>query len=232
MRESSSREACEGLGQPVASESSQALPGPVGESHTTRYDFNDLPSRDFLIAEYALGCFLNSGDTAIDATCGRGKDTLTLAEMTGASGMVVAVDIQPSAIKQSKDYVEKNLSPEKKPTMLWVNESHERFPNDIPAESVSAIVYNLGYLPGDDSDRTIVTKSESTIRSLQAGLELLRRGGLITVTAYIKQEGGPEEEAAVLDMASNLDPKLWTVNYVQWINRELAPSIIAIEKKI
>mmetsp|Transcript_17792 Transcript_17792/g.71676 ORF Transcript_17792/g.71676 Transcript_17792/m.71676 type:complete len:221 (-) Transcript_17792:888-1550(-) len=175
---------------------------------------------------------IRPGDTAIDATCGRGKDTLTLAEMTGASGMVVAVDIQPSAIKQSKDYVEKNLSPEKKPTMLWVNESHERFPNDIQAESVSAIVYNLGYLPGDDSDRTIVTKSESTIRSLQAGLELLRRGGLITVTAYIKQEGGPEEEAAVLDMASNLDPKLWTVNYVQWINRELAPSIIAIEKKI
>ncbi|KAJ8909098.1 hypothetical protein NDN08_005794 [Rhodosorus marinus] len=175
---------------------------------------------------------IRPGDTVIDATCGRGKDTLTLAEMTGTAGMVVAVDLQPSAIKQSKDYVEKNLSPEKRPTMLWVNESHERFPNAIQAESVSAIVYNLGYLPGDDSDKTIVTKSESTMRSLQAGLELLRRGGLITVTAYIKQEGGPEEEAAVLDMASNLDPKLWTVKYVQWINRELAPSIIAIEKKI
>ncbi len=54
------------------------------------------------------------GDTVIDATCGNGADTLMLAKLalTESSGHLYALDIQESAIEETKQRLEKHSSPE------------------------------------------------------------------------------------------------------------------------
>ena len=60
---------------------------------------------------------------------------------------------------------------------------------------ISAIVFNLGYLPG--SDHTIQTNSTTTITALDACLPLLCQNGLLLVTAYRGHPGGMEEAEKV-----------------------------------
>ena len=42
------------------------------------------------------------GDICIDATAGNGHDTLLLAELVGASGSIIAFDIQEQAVQETK----------------------------------------------------------------------------------------------------------------------------------
>ncbi|PLX86846.1 MAG: hypothetical protein C0614_03460 [Desulfuromonas sp.] len=44
---------------------------------------------------------LAPGDTAVDLTAGKGRDTLALAEAVGHSGRIVAFDVQAEALSQS-----------------------------------------------------------------------------------------------------------------------------------
>mmetsp|Transcript_8197 Transcript_8197/g.24671 ORF Transcript_8197/g.24671 Transcript_8197/m.24671 type:complete len:156 (-) Transcript_8197:183-650(-) len=151
--------------------------------------------------------------------------------MAGPTGTVYAVDIQKSAIEQTTDYVESKLASDRRPNLVYCLGSHASFPASISKRSVSAVVYNLGYLPGEEGDRSIVTKKDTTMSSLRSAMELLQPGGLITMTIYVKQDGGEEEEQAILDFTSELDPKEWTVQLYQWINRNQAPSLVAVERK-
>lgn len=167
----------------------------------------------------------------IDATCGRGKDTLALSAMTGPTGVVYAFDIQREAINQTMQTIEDNLPEQERPKIMYLNESHENFPASIAPSSISCIVYNLGWLPGENADKSILTKADTTISSIATGLSLLRPGGVMTVTTYVQQDGGEEEEQMVLDLTSQLDSKVYNVHLTQWINRKAPPSLIAIEKK-
>ena len=45
----------------------------------------------------------------IDATCGRGNDTLKLAETLNHTGTIVAYDIQNEAIKDTKEFDPKKI---------------------------------------------------------------------------------------------------------------------------
>ena len=63
------------------------------------------------------------------------------------------------------------------------------------AGKVSAITFNLGYLPG--SDKSIQTHAESTEEALAASIQLLSPGGYLCVTAYRGHSGGIVEEETV-----------------------------------
>ena len=97
------------------------------------------------------------GKIAVDATVGKGKDTLKLLETVGAKGFVYGFDLQKEALdaanKLLRDY--KNYK-------LFL-ESHE---NIDKIEKLDLVIYNLGYLPG--SDKKITTLRDSTITSLKA----------------------------------------------------------------
>jgi hypothetical protein len=61
----------------------------------------------------------------------------------------------------------------------------------------AAVVMNLGYLP--QSDRLIVTTPAATVLALQQSLQLLKPGGLLSITAYKGHAGGHEEAEAVCE---------------------------------
>ena len=49
---------------------------------------------------------LNDGDIAIDATAGKGRDTAFLSKTVGTTGWVHSFDIQPEAIKSTRNLLE------------------------------------------------------------------------------------------------------------------------------
>jgi tRNA G37 N-methylase Trm5 len=104
----------------------------------------------------------------------------------------------------------------------------------IPNKSIgqaSAIMFNLGYLPG--FDHQITTHPQSTLAGLDAAISLLRCGGVITIVAYTGHEGAQEETDAVEHWASLLPQKQFSVLSYRFINQlNHPPFLIVVEKKI
>ncbi len=144
------------------------------------------------LVHHLLSDHIAAGDRVIDATAGNGFDTLFLAKQSGPQGRVLAYDLQKTAIDRTAERIAaaglKNVD--------LVQTSHKQMEAaGLPAGSVSAITFNLGYLPG--SDKSVTTTVEETVAAIQAGLRLLKEQGVMTVIAYRGHEGGKEEEAAV-----------------------------------
>lgn len=171
-----------------------------------------------LIYQNIINSFITEKDVAIDATLGNGYDTTFLAENFKK---VYAFDVQNEAILNYKDKNIENVS--------LILDSHENFDKYIK-ESVNCIVYNLGYLPG--SDKIITTKKESTLKSLESGLNLLASNGLMIIALYSGHEEGKEEKEAVLSYCKSLSKKRYGVIYQQFLNRtNNPPALVVIEKK-
>lgn len=162
-------------------------------------------------------------DWVIDATCGNGKDTLILASLTPQGG-VIALDIQESAITKAKD----NLPTETTSQVLFYQQSHAAFPPQAMAQPISLIVYNLGYLPG--GDKTLTTSVSSTVQSLNAAMELIAKGGLISITCYPGHPEGKKEQSVLLEKAQQLCPEIWNVYHYYNLIRKTSPSLITILK--
>ena len=138
---------------------------------------------------------LQEGDRAIDATAGNGYDTLFLAEQVGPSGKVIAIDIQDCAIRSTREKLESAGLIDR---VRLVTEDHAIALKKLTASNrgnVTAITFNLGYLPG--SDKSIQTRAESTEEALAASILLLTTGGYLCVTAYRGHSGGTVEAETV-----------------------------------
>lgn len=138
-----------------------------------------------------LTAHLQPGDHAIDATAGNGHDTLFLAQKVGPSGKVIAIDIQATAIQTTQErLVKAHLGTQ---VDLEVGDHAKILDgrSKDPTSEVSAITFNLGYLPG--SDHSIQTQAERTLPALEHSLSLLKAGGLLCVTAYRGHAGGQDE---------------------------------------
>ena len=104
--------------------------------------------------------YLKNGDTAVDATCGNGHDTLALAKM--GAGKIYAFDVQETALKNTERLLtEENISLN---NIHLILDSHANMCNYIK-EIVQVIVFNLGYLPS--ADKSITTSASSTIDAIQ-----------------------------------------------------------------
>jgi predicted methyltransferase len=138
---------------------------------------------------------LKEGDQAIDATAGNGFDTLFLAKQVGPCGKVIAIDIQDSAIRSTREKLESTGLIDR---VKLVTDDHAAVLRILIANNrgkVAAITFNLGYLPG--SDKSIQTNAESTDVALAASIQLLSPGGYLCVTAYRGHSGGTAEAQAV-----------------------------------
>ncbi|MBD8016499.1 class I SAM-dependent methyltransferase [Microbacterium sp. APC 3898] len=166
---------------------------------------------------------VSPGDCVIDGTAGNGHDTLFLAELTGPSGKVFAFDIQQEAIKATSEKVRGYQHVE------LVHDSHAKI-QEYVKESVSAAVFNLGYLP--KGDHSIITKAQSTLTALQQCLDLLKANGLLLVVVYSGHEGGSDERDAVMEFVSTLPQKSFDVLKYEFINQKHSPPfLLAVEKK-
>ncbi len=144
------------------------------------------------IAHELIRDFIKTGDLVIDATCGNGHDTFFLSELVGESGTVLACDLQQLAIDATKDRCRERQNIE------YHLGDHAQVLQSLLEEyqsSVSAILFNLGYLPG--GDKSLTTTGPATVSAIQLGLQLLKTGGVLSVLAYVGHPGGIDEANAV-----------------------------------
>lgn len=163
---------------------------------------------------------VREGDTCIDATMGNGNDTLLLCRLCGADGRVLAFDIQKTALINTKKRLLDHHVPENYQLIL---DSHANMATYAEPESVSCIVFNLGYLPG--GDHRMATQSTSSIQALEAGLALLKKGGMISLCIYSGGDSGFEERDAVLEWLGKLDSRKYLVIKTEYFNRPNHPPI-------
>ena len=156
------------------------------------------------------------GDFCIDATAGKGRDTALLCRLTGENGRVLAFDIQPEAVEQTKQLLQsRGLTAEVR------LDSHANMEAYAPAESVDVIVFNFGRLPGGDVN--IYTRADSSIAAIAAGLRLLKPGGFLIMALYYGGFNGYEERDAVLEYVRTLNPRTFSVLQGSWVNRPNDP---------
>lgn len=153
----------------------------------------------------------------VDATAGGGRDTLYLAELVGPGGHVYAFDIQQEALDQTAALLAQACLTER---VALVRAGHERMADFIEG-AVSAVVFNLGYLPG--GDKSIVTRPETTLIALRQALHLLRPGGIVTVIAYPGHAVGKIEREAIIEFCRSLRPNAYAVSHLTLINRDHEP---------
>ena len=171
---------------------------------------------------------LKDGDTVIDATCGNGKDSLTLAKLLSnkKDTLLFCLDIQSKAIENTKALLAQEI-PSALSSTHFILGSHEHLPHTYPREP-NLIIYNLGYLPG--FDKTIKTDASSTLKSVSNALEIISLGGVICITCYPGHSEGKIEQEVLLAFLSSLDPKYWSFSFTSWNNRNASPSLLLIQR--
>lgn len=163
---------------------------------------------------------VKEGDLCIDATAGRGNDTLHLCRLVGDSGHVAAFDIQQDAVDSTKALLEKHGMASCADVLL---RSHSEMGELFEKESVSLIAFNFGWLP--KGDHTINTRKETSIAAIEQGLELLKPGGIMTLIIYYGRDTGFEERDALLEYLPTLDSRKYTVIEMPFVNRPNCPPI-------
>lgn len=170
------------------------------------------------IAQNVVKAYVENKNIAIDATLGNGHDTDFLSE---EFQKVYSFDIQEIAVE--------NYKKKKKENVLLLNDSHHKLKEYIK-EDVDCVMYNLGFLPG--GDKNITTTSETTLKSIEVALEMLKSGGIITIGIYIGHDEGENEGNKVLQFLEKLPKNKYGVLLHKFINRsKSAPMLAIIEKK-
>ena len=186
----------------------------VQHQHQKHPDYSTNPTITTTALAHSLWSYvLRPGvDIAIDATAGNGYDSFAMAKMlfpqyvipqnssekdditdsnssTGATrSMLYAIDVQLTACQNTTERLSSILPPHimSNHVQIW-HTSHETLPILNDSNNVALIVYNLGFLPGSHSkgnDKSITTKTITTITSMGNAISLLRIGGLLSVTTY------------------------------------------------
>jgi hypothetical protein len=185
-----------------------------------------------------LACeVLLPGDLAVDLTAGKGRDACAMAKAVGPDGQVVAFDLQTSALEQTAELLGRHgfavkswpadQSLPKEPGVYLVHACHSSL-DKMLHHFPKAIMANLGYLPG--GDKSLVTRSETTLAALQQAVALLAPGGRLAVTVYPVHPGGAEEGAAVDELFSNLHRNQWQVLSLRAENQSEAPYLMVAER--
>lgn len=187
------------------------------------------PIRVTSLAGEFIRSVVKPGDIAVDATAGTGQDTLMLAECTGSIGTVYAFDIQEDALEKIQEKLKiKGME-------SWVSlirQGHQNMKEVLESKgvknnTVKAIVFNLGYLPG--GDHSVVTSSATTLKALEDALKLLAPQGMITVCLYPGHSVGQQEAEDVLTWCEALE-KPFVAHHFRTLNRKSPPTLVIIQR--
>ena len=163
-----------------------------------------------------------AGGCYIDATMGKGNDTLFLCELAGENGKVLAFDIQQEALDVTKELL-KTHGKEMQAELIL--DGHEHMDRYAGKESADVICFNFGYLPG--GNHSISTKTKTSLEAIEKGLTLLKHGGMMSLCIYSGGDTGFEEKDAILQYIKEINPKEYTVIVNEYYNRENNPPIPA-----
>lgn len=185
----------------------------------------ELKSARYIAAEI-LGRAVQPGDIAVDATVGNGHDTLMLCGLVGEQGKVYGFDIQPQAVENTRARLEA-AGMAGRAVLHCLGHEHMA---EMVTEEVSAVVFNLGWLPGGCHE--ITTRWETTRTALEAGLRLLRSLGVAVVCVYPGHTEGERERLALQEYLSGLRPQEFNVLRHQFLNAGPgAPECLVIQKQ-
>ena len=169
-----------------------------------------MPSFNALtLAHSFLSSHVKPGDLCIDATAGRGRDTVFLCRLVGDSGRVLAYDIQKDAVHETAALLEKDHLSH---IGQVFQKSHDRMTEDAEPETVRG-------------DHNVFTHAETSIRAIEQGLKLLAPDGVMSLSIYYGKENGTDERDALLSYLSSIDPKTATVLVGNFVNRKNNPAI-------
>ena len=163
--------------------------------------------------------YVQPGAHCIDATAGKGRDTALLCRLAGEVGQVLAFDIQPDAIRQTRLLLET----EGLTNARLILDSHSNMERYAEPESIDCIVFNFGRLPGGDP--TVFTTEKTSVPAIEAGLRLLKPGGVMSLSIYYGGPNGYSERDALLAYLASLDDRKVTVLTASWANRPNDPPI-------
>ena len=176
-------------------------------------------------AEELLRQAVGEGARVIDGTMGNGHDTLWLASLVGETGRVYGFDIQAEAVERTRGRLEEAGLLDRA-TLLHAG--HERIAELVP-EPVDAAVFNLGWLPG--ADKSLRTHVDTTLAAVNAALDKLKEGGLLTVCAYPGHEEGRVERDALIQWAQSLPPAQYGAMIRAYLNQPNDPPVLFAVKK-
>lgn len=162
---------------------------------------------------------IQSGDSCIDATAGNGKDTEFLCEQVGENGKVYAFDIQKEALEKTGERLKKSGLSDRCEQILDGHENMKKYVR----EPVAALMFNFGYLPG--GDHKIATKPKTSIRAVRAGLDLLKKGGIMSLCIYSGGDTGYEEKETLLNYLKELNSREFLVLMGCYYNRQNDPPL-------
>lgn len=163
---------------------------------------------------------IKSTDICVDATCGRGNDTLFLSKL---AKKVYAFDIQKEAIDYSKELLKDYHNIE------FINDSHENILNYVN-EDIDVAMFNLGYLP--KGDKKITTKSASTISSIDKTIKKLAHNGIVSVVCYPGHPEGYIESKELLEYLRGINQKEYDIVRYDFINQINHPPFAVIIERI
>jgi len=155
------------------------------------------------IAQDRVAEVLHDGDLAVDATVGNGHDTLFLARQVGPTGRVWGFDVQADTLARVQTQLNQS---DLAGRVQLLHTGHEHLATALPDDArgrLSAVMFNLGYLPG--GDKQLTTRPDTTLQALAASVANLRPGGLLSVMVYRGHTGGQQEADAVADWLRGSD---------------------------
>lgn len=162
---------------------------------------------------------ISDGSVAVDATAGKGQDTIFLAGEVGPRGKVYAFDVQEEALRISR---EKLSAAGLLDRVELLQEGHQDMRKFV-AGPVDAVMFNLGYLPG--SDRTIITRPQTTQDAIVSALELLSPRGRMSVVVYTGHPGAAGEARAVAALAAGLESDFTVLKLTFWNGPYNSPEV-------
>lgn len=191
---------------------------------------------------------VKEGGFYIDATMGKGNDTLFLCQLAGEHGSVYAFDIQEAAFAAAEKLLESHgygyirhtapACPEFSDSSVPLNsensslaqgniylikDGHENMDRYFTPETADLVCFNFGYLPG--GDHRIATKPQTSITAIEKGLKILKSGGMMSLCIYSGGDTGFAEKDAVLQYLKMLPAREYTVIVNEYYNRENCPPL-------
>lgn len=186
----------------------------------------EFPPRPTRVAQQMVGECLCDGDVAIDATAGNGHDTQFLAGCVGATGRVLAFDVQEAAMRSTRERLREAGLDERVEFHLA---SHARMAEFAEAGSVAAVMFNLGYLPGED--HALATEAAETMRALDAAGVVLKSGAVLSVVCYPGHPQGAEEAASVERWMNGRAADAWRVAKYSMVGTKAPAPFLMIARK-
>ncbi len=174
----------------------------------------EYPLNTLGLSHQFIAARVKEGDLCIDATCGRGRDTLFLSRLVGEAGRVLAFDIQKEAGESTKARLAENGGTNARVVL----DSHANMDSYAEKEIAAAVMFNFGERPG--GDHKVFSKPETSIEAIRKAMEIIRPGGVISICIYYGKETGTAERDALLPFLETPDPQKFTVITSRFANRK------------